>query len=51
MSRPISPNRFVAQIHGRMPIVLELGDVSQWLSDDFAALSDRSDVALDVVGE
>ena len=46
-----SPNRFVAPIHARMPIVLELSDVSQWLSGDFAALADRSDVALDVTSK
>ena len=46
-----SPNRFVTPIHARMPIVLELSDVGQWLSGDFAALADRSDVALDVTGE
>ena len=46
-----SQNRFVAPIHARMPIVLEPTDVSIWLSGDFAALADRSDVALDVTGE
>ena len=46
-----SPNRFVAPIHARMPIVLEPNEVSRWLSGDFAALADRSNVILDVTGE
>lgn len=46
-----SSNRFVAPIHACMPIVLEPTDVGIWLSGDFAALADRSDVALDVTGE
>ncbi len=46
-----SPNRFVAPIHARMPIVLGPGDVSRWLSDNFASLADRSNVVLDVTGE
>ena len=41
----------LAPIHARMPIVLEPTDVGIWLSGDFAALADRSDVALDVTGE
>ena len=45
------PNRFVAQIHARMPIVLEPSEVIRWLSGDFAALADRSNVILDVTGE
>lgn len=46
-----SPNRLVAPIHARMPIVLESDDVDRWLSDDFAALADRSNVALNVASE
>lgn len=46
-----SPNRFVAPIHARMPIVLEPSEVSRWLSGDFGALADRSNVALDVASE
>ena len=46
-----SPNSYVAPIHARMPIVLEPDDVSRWLSGDFAALADRSDVALNVTSE
>lgn len=46
-----SPNSYVAPIHARMPIVLEQDDVSRWISGDFAALADRSDVALNVTSE
>lgn len=46
-----TPNRFVAPVHGRMPIVLEPADVNRWLSSDFAALADRSGIVLDVTGE
>lgn len=45
------PNRTVAAVHKRMPIVLGRGEVRQWLYGDYPALADRSGVALDAVAE
>jgi putative SOS response-associated peptidase YedK len=32
------PNRFVAEVHDRMPVVLEPKDFASWLNDGGAAL-------------
>ncbi len=45
------PNRCVAPIHKRMPMVLREYEADQWLFGDFAALADRSSVELDVTAE
>ena len=45
------PNRHVAPIHPRMPLVLRFEEVPAWLSPDWAALADRSDVPLAVAPE
>lgn len=41
------PNRYVAPIHKRMPIVLREHEVDQWLYGDYEALANRRDMALD----
>lgn len=43
-----APNRWVAPIHGRMPLVLGSGESRVWLAGEFEALADRRDVALEV---
>ena len=45
------PNDDVAAIHDRMPLVLGTGESSLWLGPDFARLSDRSGIKLDVEPE
>ena len=45
------PNRFVAPVHNRMPLVLRREELPLWLDGDFARLSDRSDVEFRVVPE
>lgn len=40
------PNRWVAPVHSRMPLVLGPGESQLWLDGDFAALADRSRVEL-----
>lgn len=42
------PNRWVAPIHPRMPLVLRFEEVPAWLGDDWAELADRSTVELAV---
>ena len=42
-----APNRWVAPIHGRMPLVLGPGESHVWLAGEFEALADRGDVALE----
>lgn len=46
-----APNRTVAPVHARMPIVLVPDDVGKWLSEDFASLADRSNITLDATGD
>ncbi len=41
------PNRWVAPVHKRMPLVLRCQDVPIWLDGDYASLADRSEVALE----
>lgn len=45
------PNRAVAPIHKRMPIVLGREEVPVWLDGDFASLADRSSIDLVVQPE
>ena len=45
------PNDTMAPIHDRMPLVLRPREVPLWLGPDFAALADRTGVALDVQRE
>ena len=40
------PNRWMAPIHNRMPLVLAQDEVLTWFSDSYATLFDRSDVEL-----
>lgn len=40
------PNRIVAPIHKRMPIVLRREEVPIWMDGDFASLADRSTIGL-----
>ena len=40
------PNKSVAPIHDRMPLVLGLGESGVWLGNDFASLADRSRIQL-----
>lgn len=40
------PNRFVAPVHDRMPLVLEPSEISLWLHGDFASLADRKAIEL-----
>lgn len=46
-----APNGTMAPIHDRMPLVLSPREVPLWLGPDFAALADRSGVALDAQRE
>ena len=46
-----SPNADVSPIHSRMPLVLAPGESSIWLGPDYASLSDRSRIRLDVTPE
>ncbi|MDO4533239.1 MAG: SOS response-associated peptidase family protein [Coriobacteriia bacterium] len=45
------PNRFVAPVHNRMPVVLRRDELEAWLSADWVELADRSGVVLDVLPE
>ena len=45
------PNRIVAPIHKRMPIVLRREDVPIWMNGDFASLADRNAIDLTVQPE
>lgn len=40
------PNRWVAPVHSRMPLVLRFEEVAAWLSPDWPALADRSAIEL-----
>lgn len=40
------PNRFVAPVHKRMPIVLRQEEIPIWLNGDFETLADRSNLDL-----
>lgn len=45
------PNGAMAPIHDRMPLVLRPEEASAWLGPDFAALADRTGVALEAQKE
>lgn len=45
------PNRWVAPVHPRMPLVLRFEEVEAWLGPDWPSLADRNDVALTVAPE
>lgn len=45
------PNASVSPVHDRMPLVLGPGESSIWLGDGFAALADRTAIALDAEPE
>jgi len=45
------PNRYVAPVHNRMPLVLRREELPQWLEGDFAGLADRSSIELHVAAE
>jgi putative SOS response-associated peptidase YedK len=45
------PNRFVAPIHHRMPLVLRREELPQWLEGEWGGLANRSDVELAVSAE
>lgn len=40
------PNRWMADVHPRMPVVLLPHEVEQWLSDDYLPLLNRSSIKL-----
>ncbi|NLG11088.1 MAG: SOS response-associated peptidase [Coriobacteriaceae bacterium] len=40
------PNRLIAQIHDRMPVVLRQSELDQWLKGDWQSLADRDLVEL-----
>lgn len=40
------PNRFVAPVHKRMPLVLRRKELPLWVAGEFTQLADRSDVEL-----
>lgn len=42
------PNNWMKDIHPRMPVVLEQEELSQWLTGDYEALFDRSNIQLTV---
>ncbi len=42
-----APNRWVAPVHNRMPLVLGPGESRVWLEGDFGALADRGTVELE----
>lgn len=46
-----APNRWVSPVHDRMPLVLRFEEVPTWLSPDWPALADRSDVELQAAPE
>lgn len=41
-----APNRWVAPVHDRMPLVLRRGELVEWIDGDYRTLFDRSDVQL-----
>lgn len=43
-----APNRYVAPIHDRMPLVLRASELSLWLGNGWRDLADRSAIELDV---
>jgi putative SOS response-associated peptidase YedK len=45
------PNRFVAPVHHRMPLVLRREELPQWLEGEWGGLANRSDVELAVSAE
>ena len=45
------PNRWVAPIHNRMPLLLRFEEVGTWLSPEWPALADRSAFQLHVAPE
>lgn len=45
------PNRWVAPVHDRMPLILRFEEVLMWLSSDWADLADRSHEELAVAPE
>lgn len=45
------PNRWVAPVHDRMPLILRFEEVLMWLSPDWADLADRSHEELAVTPE
>ena len=45
------PNRFVAPVHNRMPVVLRRDELPAWMEGDFARLADRGKVELHVIPE
>lgn len=40
------PNRWMKDIHPRMPVVLQQDELTQWLTGDYEALFDRSQIQL-----
>ena len=46
-----TPNRFVAPVHDRMPVVLRRDDLSAWMEGDFSRLANRDDIELRVSPE
>ena len=42
------PNRYVAPVHDRMPLVLRREELPVWMAGDYERLVDRSDVGLTV---
>ncbi len=46
-----APNRFVAPVHNRMPVVLRREELPLWLEGDIARLADRSAIELRVAPE
>ncbi|MBQ9041739.1 MAG: SOS response-associated peptidase family protein [Eggerthellaceae bacterium] len=45
------PNRWVSPIHDRMPLALRFEEVATWLSPDWPALANRTDLSLEVTPE
>lgn len=46
-----APNRWVAPIHDRMPLVMRFQEATTWLASDWQVLADRCDLQLHVLPE
>jgi putative SOS response-associated peptidase YedK len=44
-----APNRWMREIHPRMPVVLRPGELDVWLRGDYPALADRQQVRLETI--
>lgn len=46
-----APNKDIAPIHNRMPLIIEPGELRRWLFQNFTSLVDRSNIDLKVQKE